>query len=49
MIYHIQKAKKDDRAEILLGHSGWGYGTNVTPFLSGDVKDAYGYFLRYRL
>jgi hypothetical protein len=41
MIYHIQMAKKDDRAERVLGHSGLGYGTNVTPFLSRDVKDAY--------
>jgi hypothetical protein len=30
-----------DRAERVLGHSGLGWGTMVTHYLPGDVKDAY--------
>jgi hypothetical protein len=41
MIYHIQMAKKDDRAERVLSHTGLGYGINVTRFLSDIEKGAY--------
>ena len=41
MIYHIQMAMPDDRAERVLGHTGLGYGTIVTPFLSSDERIPY--------
>lgn len=44
MINHIQMAKsddRDDRPEIVFGHSGLGYGTIVTPFLSSDERIPY--------
>jgi hypothetical protein len=34
-------AKKDDRAPRLFGHSGLGYGINVTRYLSSKEKRAY--------
>ena len=37
---HIKMAI-DDRTERLLGHSGLGYGTNVTRFLSREELGAY--------
>ena len=44
MINHIQMAKsddRDDRPKIVFGHSGLGYGTIVTPFLSSDERIPY--------